>query len=262
MNVSQLEDWARANNRQPEHYENGSTVTTGDDTIAAARRHLSPIIQLLQWLQCFTSLGEDHESLVGTLVQLQRLTPFQLLNTVKQYRAEVGEKSLPKPHVKFLKQLEKGQESLIRRPITPIPDSERATPVPGAQPDKQKNGAAKADTQANASTTDPKTPTTATPKDGNPPASTTPNTATTTTTAPSQKTLEPEPSTDLSPLAKPGQLTLDVSMMLPFSLPTSTDMLISYGAGIGGRDRERARKYVPTVPVEVLGGLAGAETGK
>lgn len=43
--------------------------------------------------------------------------------------------------------------------------------------------------------------------------------------------------------------------MLPFSLPTTSDMLITFGAGIGGRDRERARKYVPTVPTEVLEGL-------
>ena len=50
-------------------------------------------------------------------------------------------------------------------------------------------------------------------------------------------------------------LTLDQSMMLPFVLPTSMDMLISYGAGIGGVDRERARKYVPTIPTEILAGL-------
>ncbi len=43
--------------------------------------------------------------------------------------------------------------------------------------------------------------------------------------------------------------------MPPFSLPTSTDMLITYGAGIGGTNRERARKYIPTVPTEVLARL-------
>ena len=261
MNVSALEDWARSNNRQPEHYENGSTVTTGEDTIAAARRHLSPIIQLLQWLQCFTSLGEDHESLVGTLVQLQRLTPFQLLHIVKNYRAEVGEKSLHKAHVKFLKQLDKGQETLIRRPVTPIPDSGTATPSPDQQQklqDNQKNGvsgaAATTSSKSTTKTDAPKTPTTAQGSTASTSASTS-NPTIITTPAP-----ESELSTELSPIARPGQLTLDQSMMLPFSLPTSTDMLISYGAGISGRDRERARKYVPTVPVEVLGGLAGAGT--
>jgi hypothetical protein len=263
MNVSQLEDWARSKNRQPEHYENGSTITTGEDTIAAARRHLSPIIQLLQWLQCFTSLGEDHESLIGTLVQLQRLTPYQLLHTVKNYRAEVGEKSLPKPHVKFLKQLEKGQETLIRRPVTPIPDSGTATPNPVVQQEKQKNGespvkgkTSKASADANPTTPTNSTFPAATTAAGTPAPTPTSNPAIVTTQVP-----DSEP-TDLSPTAKPGQLTLDQSMMLPFSLPTSTDMLISYGAGIGGRDRERARKYVPTVPVEVLGGLGGGGASK
>jgi hypothetical protein len=54
---------------------------------------------------------------------------------------------------------------------------------------------------------------------------------------------------------RPGggnSVILDPTLFLPFSLPTSTDMLISYGAGFGGTNRERARKYIPTVPPEVL----------
>ena len=53
----------------------------------------------------------------------------------------------------------------------------------------------------------------------------------------------------------PEHLLLDPSLMLPFSLPTSTDMLISYGAGFGGLNRERERKYIPTVPAEFLAKL-------
>ena len=76
MNISILEDWARANNRQPGHYEHGSMTSSGETTVDAARRHLAPVIQLLQWLQCFSSLGQDDlEALVGTLQQLTRLTP-------------------------------------------------------------------------------------------------------------------------------------------------------------------------------------------
>ena len=56
-------------------------------------------------------------------------------------------------------------------------------------------------------------------------------------------------------LAERNRLLVDQSLMLPFSLPTSTDMLITYGAGIGGVNRERARKYIPTVPTEVLAKL-------
>ncbi|PHH85960.1 hypothetical protein CDD83_10941 [Cordyceps sp. RAO-2017] len=54
MNISILEDWARTNNRQAEHYEGGETRSSGDTTTDAARRHLAPCIQLLQWLQCFS----------------------------------------------------------------------------------------------------------------------------------------------------------------------------------------------------------------
>jgi hypothetical protein len=53
----------------------------------------------------------------------------------------------------------------------------------------------------------------------------------------------------------PDELLLDPSYMLPFSLPTSTDMLITYGAGFGGVNKERERKYIPTVPPEFMAKL-------
>ena len=221
MNVSVIEDWARVNNRQPEHYENGSTVSTGENTTEAAKRHLSPIIQLLQWLQCFSSLGEDHEALVGTLTQLQRLTPTQLIHIVKSYRSEVGETSLPKGHMNFLVQLQKGRESLVSRAVTSAPNGP-STPQKPATP---QNGTAKpAVAESPASTRPPPSPSIA---------------------------QQIEPDTD----PPSSRFTLDPSLMLPFSLPTSTDMLITYGAGIGGTNRERARKYIPTVPTEVLSKL-------
>jgi hypothetical protein len=216
MNVSVLEDWARANNRQPEHYENGSTISTGENTTEAARRHLGPIIQLLQWLQCFSSLGEDHEVLVETLMQLQKLTPMQLIHIVKSYRSEVGETNLPKAHMKFLVRLQKGQESLTQRPVTPATNDGFATPQNGTP--------SSAVAESPASSRPPPSPSIA-------------------------QSIEP----DTDPPSK--SLTLDPSLMLPFSLPTSTDMLITFGAGIGGTNRERARKYIPTVPTEVLSKL-------
>jgi hypothetical protein len=216
MNVSVLEDWARANNRQPEHYENGSTISTGENTTEAARQHLSPIIQLLQWLQCFSSLAEDHEALVGTLTQLQKLTPMQLIYIVKSYRSEVGETSLSKAHMKFLVQFQKGQESLTKRPVTPAPNDRSATPQ-----------------------------------------SSTPSSAVAESPASSRPRPSPSIAQSIEPDTDPPSksLTFDPSLMLPFSLPTSTDMLITYGAGIGGTNRERARKYIPTVPTEVLSKL-------
>ena len=70
MNISTLEDWARNNNRQPEHFENGVMTTMGETTVDAARRYLGPVVQLLQWLQCFSSLGEDGDAMETTLQQL------------------------------------------------------------------------------------------------------------------------------------------------------------------------------------------------
>lgn len=216
MNVSVIEDWARTNNRQPEHYENGSTISTGENTVDAARRHLAPLIQLLQWLQCFSSLGEDHESLVGTLMQLQRLTPGQLIHVVKNYRSEVGEKSLPKAHMKFLAQLQKGTETLTPRPSTPAPDDVGQTP---ATPVKASQAVINQ------------------------------------TSSPDQLSIALPTEMDMDAPSNRKSITIDSAVTLPFSLPTSTDMLITYGAGIGGMNRERARKYIPTVPTEVLSKL-------
>lgn len=225
MNVSVLEDWARANNRQPEHYENGSTTTSGETTVEGARRHLAPLVQLLQWLQCFSSTGEDHGSLLDTLMQLQRLTPTQLLHAVKTYRYEVGEKSLPKAHMKFLQQLQKGSETLIRQPVTPIPDTGPSTPTKSSAPQLPSVDTKQGSAMSPITKPNPQSPS-------------------------SQLNLE----ADTDPPDR-KRLLLDQSLMLPFSLPTSTDMLISYGAGIGGVNRERARKYIPTVPTEVLAKL-------
>lgn len=218
MNISILEDWARTNNRVPEHYENGSMEARGETTVDAARRHLAPVIQLLQWLQCFSSLGEDDlEGLVGTLQQLKRLSIEQLVHTVKQYRAEVGEKGLPKSAMKYLLNLQRetatkklARKSLVSQsvpstPIRPSYEGAVATPMSARPPDTEGGG------------------------NGN-----------------GLEKDEEEP--------KEG-LLLDPALMLPFHLPTSTDMLVSFGAGFGGVNRERERKYIPTVPPEFLSRL-------
>jgi hypothetical protein len=59
----------------------------------------------------------------------------------------------------------------------------------------------------------------------------------------------------------PEHLLLDPALMLPFSLPTSTDMLVTYGAGFGGVNRERERKYIPTASPEVLAKLDLSNNG-
>lgn len=215
MNMSTLEDWARANNRQPEHYENGAMTSTGETTVDAARRYLAPLVQLLQWLQCFSSLGQDFDALVATLQQLSRLTPQQLIHAVQYYRAEVGEKGLSKDMMKYLKGLDKEHQERRAKNRLAMKEAGRETPtIPR-----------------------PSTPTT--PHRPPPPES------------PMRSPSKSEFPNDEDDYA-PEHLLLNSSIMLPFSLPTSTDMLITYGGGLGGLNRERARKYVPTVPPEFL----------
>ncbi|KAF4628603.1 hypothetical protein G7Y89_g9552 [Cudoniella acicularis] len=219
MNISSLEEWARLNNRQPEHYEHGSMTSSGETTIDAARRHLAPLIQLLQWLQCFSSLGvDDLEALVGTLQQLTRLTTQQLVHAVKHYRPEVGEKGLPKSAMKYLINLQK-EAQLRKERQRNAAASPSTTPVK-----KSANGQAHNTPESNEKPIAPKA------------------------TPPEELPVEDDDDA-------PEHLLLDPALMLPFSLPTSTDMLISYGAGFGGLNRERERKYIPTVPPEFLAKL-------
>lgn len=221
LNVSTLEDWARTNNREPDHYENGSLTSTGESVVEAARKHLAPVVQLLQWLQCFSSLGEDFEALKSTLQQLPRLTPEQLLHATKNYRPEVGEKGLAKENYKYLvglnTELMEKRQRRISRPTAP-PNNNVATSSP-TQPPKTQTSVGAIDA------------------------------ATTTIT-------EDDREDDM-----PENLLFDPALMLPFSLPTSTDMLVTFGAGIGGMNRERERKYWPSVPPEFMNKLDFASNG-
>jgi hypothetical protein len=232
MNISTLEDWARTNNRQPEHYEGGDMKSTGETTIDAARRHLAPVIQLLQWLQCFSSLGaDDLESLVGTLQQLKRLSPQQLIHAANHYRPEVGEKGLPKSALKYLQAIQKEvalkRERHRSRAASPLPakSAQDASPVTPVKPGPNGHNMTPGSTQD------------------------TPGSIV------SESASEDEDA--------PENLLLDPALMLPFTLPSVTDMLVSYGAGFGGLNRERERKYIPTVPAEFLSKLevSGARKG-
>lgn len=208
LNISILEDWARINKRQPEHYENGAMTATGETTEDAARRHLAPVVQLLQWLQILSSVGEDHAAIESTLQQMPTMTAKQLVHVVKNYRAEVGEKTLSKTALKYV------QEVKSRPPSQP----------PGLE-------------------TAPQTPVTPQSAD----------THSSTPAAQSTSTKGPELVPDKGD-APEGNL-LNPALLLPFHLPTSTDMLVSYGAGFGGVNKERERRYIPSVPPEFLAKL-------
>ncbi|KAH8695534.1 DIL and ankyrin domain protein [Talaromyces proteolyticus] len=260
MNVSAIEEWARNSNRRPEHYENGSMSTTGDTTVDSARKHLAPVIQLLQWLQCFSSLGDDHEALITTLLQLQQLTPTQLLQAVKSYRAEVGEKGLTKSAMKFLLSLQHDPDLLYREhmklqqpdAIPPATADNRNSlpPPPSAVPSSSSSSPPPSTPQHSTPNPVPEPPPTKVPPENNY------HNDNISPSTPRNSALHQSPILVPSPnfhhSTGPETYLLDPSMTLPFYLPTSTDMLISYGAGFGGTNKERARKYVPTVPTEVL----------
>lgn len=207
MNISMLEDWARTNNRHPEHFEGGSMTSTGEATLDAARRHLGPVVQLLQWLQCFSSLDEDRDAMETTLQQLPNLHAKQLQHAVKHYRAEVGEKTLTRPALRHIQEVKSRPKSFnaqgqggFTKDLPPTPTTPRG----------QTNGAL--------------TP------------------------------IHPgTPSLDEDDI--PESNLMNPALLLPFHLPTSTDMLISYGAGFGGMNKERERRYIPSVPPEFLSKL-------
>lgn len=227
MNISVLEDWARTNNRSPEHYENGSLSTSGENTIDAARKHLTPVIQLLQWLQCFSSLDystDSQDSLENTIIQMTRLTPHQLLHSTGHYRYEKEERTLPKTARKRLvtlqtesqkrwEQMRREREKGLKRQSQPPPPSPSQN---GSQPLDKVGGHALS------------------------------------TSSPDELNGEMEGEEEEPPSER---LLMDPAHMLQFSLPTTVDMRLSYGAGYGGVNRERERRYIPTVPPEFLAKL-------
>ena len=219
MNISVLEDWARSNNRTPEHYENGSLSTSGENTMEAARKHFTPIIQLLQWLQCFSSLGDNAtslDSLENTLSQMTRLTAQQLLHSAEHYRYEKDESRLPKSAKKRLASLAIGTKKQARQ----RQDNRSAVPKDPNQ----------------------------TPKVFDPP----------THPLSSPKGLGAELNSGFTPEEDDPTFEgflMNPAHMLQFFLPTAVDMKLSYGGGYGGANRERERKYIPTVPPEFLAKL-------
>ena len=223
MNVSTLEDWARNNNRRPEHYENGSLSSTGETTIDAARKHLAPVVQLLQWLQCFSSLGDDLDALNNTLKQMQRLLPEQLLRACNNYRFEVGEKGLSRAARRQLQNMH--MDANNRRQAAR----------------KEREVAARAGKDV-VEQSPPQTP-------NNPLAS--------------PASLQSPNGIDIrnDDELDHDQILMDPTHMLQFSLPTSVDLRLGYGGGYGGADKERERKYIPSVPPEFLARLDPADPG-
>ncbi|ETS63602.1 hypothetical protein PaG_01901 [Moesziomyces aphidis] len=102
MNVSALEDWARSNALP----------------LSIVHAHLSPLSQLISWLQCQSSL-QEFDGLIATMQGLKALTPIQMRRVVKEYRYEVGETRMSEECVQYLDQLiidwKRRQEDQLRQ---------------------------------------------------------------------------------------------------------------------------------------------------
>jgi hypothetical protein len=93
MNITVLNDWVRAN---------GLPAKT-------STKHLEPLAQLLQWLQCLSGIS-DFDSLIITMQNMKSLNPLQLRRAVRDYKYEVGETRMTDECAQYLVQLQKDWE--------------------------------------------------------------------------------------------------------------------------------------------------------
>ncbi|KAK9371218.1 hypothetical protein V1509DRAFT_613941 [Lipomyces kononenkoae] len=260
LNVSAIEDWARANNRQPLATEpgvGGSGSSMLHESVAdLAKRHLSHLVQLLQWLQCFSSLGDDTDGLNATLQQLPCLTAEQLLHVVNRYRTEVGEDRISKNGLKYLRGLEQQQsQSHNRGPTLRKSKLFNQTPPTVHIPLHSRNSSQSHDLAANNLSSIDGT--------DNSKTTTSPNVL----ESPSASTSKfdsafAEHSADANYSSESDDeqprntgVFIDVSVILPFVLPTTTEMLVTWGAGVGGTNRAQAQRHVPFLPQEYVAKL-------
>ncbi|GFZ51039.1 hypothetical protein JCM24511_08797 [Saitozyma sp. JCM 24511] len=93
MNVTALDDWVRSNGLP----------------IKIATKHLEPVTQLLQWLQCQSTLT-DFDDLIGTMQNMRAINPLQMRRAVREYRFEVDEGRMTEECGQYLVQLQKDWE--------------------------------------------------------------------------------------------------------------------------------------------------------
>jgi hypothetical protein len=106
MNITALEDWVRSN---------GLPAKT-------ATKHLEPVSQLLQWLQCSSQIRE-FDTLIGTMQNMKAINPLQMRKAVRDYRFEVGEGKMTDECAQYLVQLQKDWER--RRVVQSMQEMER-----------------------------------------------------------------------------------------------------------------------------------------
>lgn len=114
LNLSLIEDWSRNNNFRP---RDASTLT-GDASVYKSLSEIcvsqiAPLAQLLQWLQTFTSFGDDFTNVVATLQELKSLNPRLLLIVSKRYRPDVQENPLSREYRDYLSELSRHYEQTL-----------------------------------------------------------------------------------------------------------------------------------------------------
>ncbi|KAH9968881.1 DIL domain-containing protein [Russula dissimulans] len=92
MNLSVLEEWIEAANLP-----------------RGILSHLAPVRDLLNWLQCLSSIAE-FSNLVVTIQTLKHLNPLQMRRAVKDYKYEVNEGHMTEECSQYLLQLQKDWE--------------------------------------------------------------------------------------------------------------------------------------------------------
>lgn len=285
LNVSALEDWTRVNDRRPIDISSPMVggIRTGsvhESLSGSARRQLAPLIQLLQWLQCLSSLGDDTDSLSATIEQFTCLTAEQLLHVVKQYRTEVEEDKMSKMALKFLRNLEESQQQHMQQQkssletfAASVKKSKLFTQIlPASVHEKQAQ-------QHSPSTVSTELTNANEFKDISIDSPVTQKSAYGPQTSLDTVQINSNSQWDNSAITKhlknlnidmsssnaandddpvtqqqPG-IFMDISLILPFVLPTSTEMLMVWGAGIGGTDRTQTSKHIPVMPSEFVAKL-------
>ncbi|KAI0274770.1 DIL domain-containing protein [Gloeopeniophorella convolvens] len=92
MNLSALEEWVEIANLP-----------------RGVLSHLAPVRDLLNWLQCLSSISE-FSNLVATIQTLKHLNPLQMRRAVKDYKYEVNEGRMTEECSQYLAQLQKDWE--------------------------------------------------------------------------------------------------------------------------------------------------------
>ncbi|CAH6722287.1 dilute domain-containing protein [[Candida] jaroonii] len=142
LNISAIEDWLRSHNYKifkpdtignlkslvPENFTLQHLLDDGgklnkrnphnlifyyNSIYFIGKTQLQPTIELLQFLQCMSSLN-DEESFINTINQFDYLNYYQILKITKNYKYEINETKLPKLIINLVKKLisEQGENQI------------------------------------------------------------------------------------------------------------------------------------------------------